>query len=74
MNISPRQRDILAWLQETQQLGTEQLAARFQVSPQTIRRDVQAPGGVRENLVVHRDPAASQGLQASDAAQQRGRW
>jgi DeoR family glycerol-3-phosphate regulon repressor len=42
MNISPRQRDILAWLQETQQLGTEQLAARFQVSPQTIRRDVRA--------------------------------
>ncbi|WP_374585544.1 DeoR/GlpR family DNA-binding transcription regulator [Ideonella dechloratans] len=42
MNISPRQRDILAWLQEAHQLGTEQLADRFQVSPQTIRRDVQA--------------------------------
>lgn len=42
MNLSPRQRDILAWLHETHQLGTEQLAERFQVSPQTIRRDIHA--------------------------------
>ncbi|MCA6215096.1 DeoR/GlpR transcriptional regulator [Ideonella sp. B7] len=40
MNLSPRQRDILSWLHASHQLGTEQLAERFQVSPQTIRRDI----------------------------------
>lgn len=40
MNISPRQRDILDWLQDAAQLSTEQLAGHFMVSTQTIRRDI----------------------------------
>lgn len=40
MGLSRRQRDILEWLHETDLLSTEQLAARFNVSSQTIRRDI----------------------------------
>lgn len=42
MNISTRQRAILDWLHDGQPIGTEQIADRFGVSAQTIRRDVQA--------------------------------
>ncbi|WP_416046851.1 DeoR/GlpR family DNA-binding transcription regulator [Cupriavidus basilensis] len=40
MELSRRQRDILAWLHEDDRLSTEQLADRFNVSSQTIRRDI----------------------------------
>jgi DeoR family glycerol-3-phosphate regulon repressor len=40
MSLSRRQRDILDWLHEVDQLSTEQLAGRFNVSSQTIRRDI----------------------------------
>lgn len=40
MNLSPRQRDILDWLRDSHHLSTEQLAGRFGVSTQTIRRDI----------------------------------
>ncbi len=40
MSLSRRQRDILDWLHEVDQLSTEQLAGHFNVSSQTIRRDI----------------------------------
>lgn len=40
MKLSSRQRDILGWLQDAGQLSTEQLAGRFKVSTQTMRRDI----------------------------------
>jgi DeoR family glycerol-3-phosphate regulon repressor len=42
MKLSPRQREILSWLRDASPLSTEQLADRFQVSSQTIRRDINA--------------------------------
>jgi len=38
--LSERQREILDWLREAPELSTEQLALRFGVSTQTIRRDI----------------------------------
>lgn len=40
MSLSPRQREILDWLRDASELSTDQLASRFQVSTQTIRRDI----------------------------------
>lgn len=40
MGLSRRQREILEWLHEIDELSTEQLADRFNVSSQTIRRDI----------------------------------
>ncbi|WP_420996330.1 DeoR/GlpR family DNA-binding transcription regulator [Cupriavidus sp. 30B13] len=40
MELSRRQREILDWLHEVDRLSTEQLADRFNVSSQTIRRDI----------------------------------
>ena len=40
MGLNRRQRDILDWLHEVDRLTTEQLADRFNVSSQTIRRDI----------------------------------
>lgn len=44
MKLSTRQRDILDWLHDAGQLSTEQLAGRYQVSTQTIRRDINELG------------------------------
>lgn len=40
MSLTPRQREILDWLRDASELSTDQLADRFQVSTQTIRRDI----------------------------------
>lgn len=40
MHLNRRQREILDWLREVDRLSTEQLAERFNVSSQTIRRDI----------------------------------
>jgi DeoR family glycerol-3-phosphate regulon repressor len=42
MSLTPRQRDILGWLSDASRLSTDQLASRFGVSSQTIRRDINA--------------------------------
>lgn len=42
MSLTPRQRDIFGWLNDAGYLSTEQLASRFGVSTQTIRRDINA--------------------------------
>ncbi|TWG81300.1 DeoR family transcriptional regulator [Cupriavidus gilardii J11] len=42
MSLSPRQREILGWLSDASRLSTDQLASRFGVSSQTIRRDINA--------------------------------
>lgn len=42
MNISTRLRAILDWLHDGQPIRTDQMAERFDVSAQTIRRDAQA--------------------------------
>lgn len=40
MSLTPRQREIFGWLNDAGYLSTEQLASRFGVSTQTIRRDI----------------------------------
>ncbi|RZT36406.1 DeoR/GlpR family DNA-binding transcription regulator [Cupriavidus agavae] len=40
MSLTPRQREIFGWLNDTGYLSTEQLASRFGVTSQTIRRDI----------------------------------
>lgn len=40
MYLNRRQRNILDWLREVDRLSTEQLAARLNVTSQTIRRDI----------------------------------
>lgn len=40
MSLTARQREIFGWLNDTGYLSTEQLASRFGVSSQTIRRDI----------------------------------
>lgn len=65
MNLSTRQRDILDWLHDAQQLSTEALARRFRVSAQTIRRDI---NGLNEQGLARRQhggvalPAAQHNL------------
>ena len=38
--LTPRQREIFGWLNDAGYLSTEQLASRYGVSSQTIRRDI----------------------------------
>lgn len=40
MSLTPRQRETFGWLNDAGYLSTEQLASRFGVSSQTIRRDI----------------------------------
>jgi len=79
MNLSDRQRAILDWLRDGHALGTEQIAVRFGVSSQTIRRDVQElsdQGLVRRQHGSVALPASQHNLsfaQRSDAQAERKR-
>lgn len=42
LTLNPRQQDLLAWVQRDGFVTVEDVAARFDVTPQTIRRDINA--------------------------------
>jgi DeoR family glycerol-3-phosphate regulon repressor len=52
-NLSRRQSEIVALLRETGRVGVDDLAARFEVSPQTIRRDLNEMSDLRVVTRVH---------------------
>jgi DeoR family glycerol-3-phosphate regulon repressor len=53
LNLSRRQSEIVALLRETGRVGVEELAARFAVTPQTIRRDLNELSDARLISRVH---------------------
>ena len=61
--LSRRQQDITALLRETGRLGVEELASRFAVTPQTIRRDLNDLADARLITRVHGGAIIAQGVQ-----------
>ncbi len=62
--LSRRQQDIAALLRETGRIGVEELALRFAVTPQTIRRDLNDLADARLITRVHGGAIVAQGVQA----------
>jgi DeoR family glycerol-3-phosphate regulon repressor len=61
--LSRRQQDITTQLRETGRLGVEELAARFAVTPQTIRRDLNELAEARLITRVHGGAIIAQGVE-----------
>ena len=61
--LSRRQQDITALLRESGRLGVEELAARFTVTPQTIRRDLNELAEARVITRVHGGAIIASGVE-----------
>jgi DeoR family glycerol-3-phosphate regulon repressor len=62
-SLSRRQGEIAALLRETGRVGVEELAARFAVTPQTIRRDLNEMSEARMLIRVHGGAIIASGVE-----------
>lgn len=61
--LSPRQREIVSLIRETGRIAVDELASRFQLTPQTIRRDLNELSDARLITRVHGAAIAASGVE-----------